>query len=101
MSKQFQFKLVLLGTHPFYAGWLVVNIGRRRVCCWQVEVLPAFSHQFATLVHPRNSSAPSLVLRFVKDQFDDYRESTIGGEPRWSTCTEPSPTNIDPFQLRS
>jgi hypothetical protein len=21
----------------------------------------------------------SLVLRFVKDQFDDYRESTIGG----------------------
>jgi hypothetical protein len=22
---------------------------------------------------------PSLVLRFVKDQFDDYRESTIGG----------------------
>lgn len=22
----------------------------------------------------------SLVLRFVKDQFDDYRESTIGGE---------------------
>jgi hypothetical protein len=24
-------------------------------------------------------SYPSLVLRFVKDQFDDYRESTIGG----------------------
>ena len=23
----------------------------------------------------------SLVLRFVKDQFDDYRESTIGGKP--------------------
>lgn len=23
--------------------------------------------------------AISLVLRFVKDQFDDYRESTIGG----------------------
>lgn len=22
----------------------------------------------------------SLVLRFVKDQFDDYRESTIGGK---------------------
>jgi len=22
----------------------------------------------------------SLVLRFVKDQFDDFRESTIGGE---------------------
>src|SRR5438876_5387775 len=25
-----------------------------------------------------NSSQSSLVLRFVKDQFDDYRESTIG-----------------------
>ena len=24
-------------------------------------------------------NAASLVLRFVKDQFDDYRESTIGG----------------------
>lgn len=31
-------------------------------------------------------SGPSLVLRFVKDQFDDYRESTIGGQslsPQW------------------
>src|SRR5438046_6448319 len=25
-----------------------------------------------------NASQSSLVLRFVKDQFDDYRESTIG-----------------------
>lgn len=28
---------------------------------------------------PRVSILHSLVLRFVKDQFDDYRESTIGG----------------------
>ncbi|KAJ3505642.1 hypothetical protein NLJ89_g7312 [Agrocybe chaxingu] len=41
MSKQFQFKLVLLGESA---------VGKS-----------------------------SLVLRFVKDQFDDYRESTIGG----------------------
>ncbi|KIO21889.1 hypothetical protein M407DRAFT_41265, partial [Tulasnella calospora MUT 4182] len=40
MSKQFQFKLVLLGEY---------SLNRRR-----------------------------LVLRFVRDQFDDYRESTIG-----------------------
>jgi len=40
MSKQFQFKLVLLGESA---------VGKS-----------------------------SLVLRFVKDQFDDYRESTIG-----------------------
>lgn len=34
----------------------------------------------------------SLVLRFVKDQFDDYRESTIGGEkkPHFITCTDRS-----------
>ncbi|KAJ7204470.1 GTP-binding protein RAB5 [Mycena pura] len=41
MSKQYQFKLVLLGESA---------VGKS-----------------------------SLVLRFVKDQFDDYRESTIGG----------------------
>lgn len=28
----------------------------------------------------------SLVLRFVKDQFDDYRESTIGGMCPVQTC---------------
>ena len=35
------------------------------------------------LLHCPGESAvgkSSLVLRFVKDQFDDYRESTIGGE---------------------
>lgn len=29
----------------------------------------------------RPCDGSSLVLRFVKDQFDDYRESTIGGVP--------------------
>lgn len=29
--------------------------------------------------HSIPTPVPSLVLRFVKDQFDDYRESTIGG----------------------
>ncbi len=28
--------------------------------------------------HPNIRPQSSLVLRFVKDQFDDYRESTIG-----------------------
>ncbi|KAJ8503596.1 hypothetical protein ONZ45_g10730 [Pleurotus djamor] len=51
MSKQFQFKLVLLGESA---------VGKS-----------------------------SLVLRFVKDQFDDYRESTIGGmSPNNKTVAE-------------
>jgi len=57
MSKQLQFKLVLLGESA---------VGKS-----------------------------SLVLRFVKDQFDDYRESTIGGEGSLSSWTGPSLRNID------
>ena len=60
MSGVVSFKLVLLGMCYMLTG--------RRVFCGQVEVC-----------HPNSRS---IALRFVKDQFDDFRESTIGG-----TCT--------------
>ncbi|KAJ2918366.1 hypothetical protein MD484_g2049, partial [Candolleomyces efflorescens] len=65
MSKQFQFKLVLLGELA-------------------VSSLPP------PLTSPTGESAvgkSSLVLRFVKDQFDDYRESTIGAAFLTQTVT--------------
>ncbi|KAH8099723.1 small GTPase superfamily [Cristinia sonorae] len=56
MSKQFQFKLVLLGESA---------VGKS-----------------------------SLVLRFVKDQFDDYRESTIGAAFLTQTVTLDDGTSV-------
>ncbi|KAK0481507.1 GTP-binding protein RAB5 [Armillaria novae-zelandiae] len=56
MSKQFQFKLVLLGESA---------VGKS-----------------------------SLVLRFVKDQFDDYRESTIGAAFLTQTVTLEDQTSV-------
>ncbi|KAF8559927.1 GTP-binding protein RAB5 [Imleria badia] len=56
MSKQFQFKLVLLGESA---------VGKS-----------------------------SLVLRFVKDQFDDYRESTIGAAFLTQTVTLDNQTTV-------
>lgn len=37
------------------------------------------AHDDSIISVQRPSFLCSLVLRFVKDQFDDYRESTIGG----------------------
>ncbi|KAI3622674.1 gtp-binding protein ypt5 [Moniliophthora roreri] len=61
MSKQFQFKLVLLGK------------------------IYSFSYIFPYL---------RLVLRFVKDQFDDYRESTIGAAFLTQTVTLDDGTTV-------
>lgn len=44
-----------------------------------------------SVISPRRS----LVLRFVKDQFDDYRESTIGGELDTSAISTPSSAVAD------
>ena len=79
MSKQFQFKLVLLGqwspptvSYASYASFL------RRIRCGEVQVSHChFCLALFGLLRPL--VLYSLVLRFVKDQFDDYRESTIGG----------------------
>ena len=48
--------------------------GCRRICRREVEVRRLRSHHHGVL----KVQLSSLVLRFVKDQFDDYRESTIG-----------------------
>lgn len=76
MSKQFQFKLVLLGMYSpcrlhkkslIHSSQVSRQLGSPgqgiAFCCGSVT----------------QPSCNSLVLRFVKDQFDDYRESTIGG----------------------
>jgi hypothetical protein len=74
MSKQFQFKLVLLGSFLDLFYLSLPDFYHRRVGCWKIEVTAS---QFcgSSLL----TSVSSLVLRFVKDQFDDNRESTIGG----------------------
>ena len=76
MSKQFQFKLVLLG---MYSAQLSINIS---LMCIQANLLlenlgePIICMLWSSVAN----DVTSLVLRFVKDQFDDYRESTIGGQ---------------------
>lgn len=77
MSKQFQFKLVLLGMY---------FISKEPMNYWRIPSAQAnqpseSQGEWCTvaLSAPQLSDC-SLVLRFVKDQFDDYRESTIGGE---------------------
>ena len=98
MSKQFQFKLVLLGVHTSRTFWQFLTLALQESP--QLASLGT-PHPSATPACPRNSSVFSLVLRFVKDQFDDYRESTIGGEDCSSCRTTPSLTNIDPPQPHS
>lgn len=73
MSKQFQFKLVLLG-QSLHLPRSYYSLSFRRVRSRKVQVVHSPSFPACC------SLCPSLVLRFVKDQFDDYRESTIGGQ---------------------
>jgi len=98
MSKQFQFKLVLLGMHQSRTFWPFLTLALQESPQLASRGTP---HPSATPARLRNSSVSSLVLRFVKDQFDDYRESTIGGEDCPSSPTVPSPTNIDTPQPHS
>lgn len=60
------FKLVLLGESAVGKSRCVAGVGAN--VCYRSEGSP--------------NCLVSLVLRFVKDQFDDYRESTIGGEDK-------------------
>jgi len=77
MSRQFQFKLVLLGALQTGSRDLDSDPLDRRICGRKVQVRVCW----AGVVPPKaDVGACSLVLRFVKDQFDDYRESTIGGK---------------------
>ena len=55
----------------------VLTLHHRRIRGRKVEVRTLRSHHHGVL----RRQLSSLVLRFVKDQFDDYRESTIGGQP--------------------
>lgn len=45
-------------------------------------------------VQPLTLNKSSLVLRFVKDQFDDYRESTIGAAFLTQTVTLDENTTV-------
>src|SRR5258706_1799995 len=82
MSRQFQFKLVLLGTSLHFR--LPLD-GERLMCVVQARVRWASPRRCSQQALSRSLKVNficRLVLRFVKDQFDDYRESTIGG---WSS----------------
>lgn len=85
MSKQFQFKLVLLGK-PVP---VVCQNGRLTA---RLQVNPQWASRGKAPLAPipqeqsLKISSFSLVLRFVKDQFDDYRESTIGGTSTRHPC---------------
>jgi hypothetical protein len=84
MSKQFQFKLVLLGKFSKETRDVSLSIFciDRRVRRGQIQVYAQQSRSPAiSYLCPS-----SLVLRFVKDQFDDYRESTIGGLLGYFSC---------------
>ncbi|KAH7078721.1 ras family-domain-containing protein [Paraphoma chrysanthemicola] len=64
-SRFAQFKLVLLGP----------RVRRRKGApAYYIQAAAVRQHECTSLTAPQSS----LVLRFVKDQFDDYRESTIG-----------------------
>ncbi|CAK5280684.1 unnamed protein product [Mycena citricolor] len=73
MSKQFQFKLVLLGESA---------VGKSRSL--PIHAVPTTDVNCSF----------SLVLRFVKDQFDDYRESTIGAAFLTQTVTLEDQTTV-------
>lgn len=81
MSKQYQFKLVLLGnSNDQYVRILLIKPVIQANLQWGnqgvLSLLDMAGPVLTTLIYN------SLVLRFVKDQFDDYRESTIGGTYR-------------------
>ena len=79
MSRQFQFKLVLLGVLLRFQSLLDAE---QLICVVQARVQWASPRRWPQQVLSRLLSVYiicRLVLRFVKDQFDDYRESTIGG----------------------
>ena len=92
MSKQNQFKLVLLGTwdsmsetsRGTVADILVLfdcligdsAVGKSRHVTFDSFAFKGLDELFPTGL---TLAISSLVLRFVKDQFDEYRESTIGG----------------------
>jgi len=79
MSRQFQFKLVLLGALSHL--WLLLDV-ERLTCVVQARVQWANPRRWPQQACGRLLKVYTicrLVLRFVKDQFDDYRESTIGG----------------------
>lgn len=81
MSKQYQFKLVLLGnSNDHYVRILLIKPVIQANLQWGnqgvLSLLDMAGPVLTTLIYN------SLVLRFVKDQFDDYRESTIGGTYR-------------------
>ena len=79
MSRQFQFKLVLLGTSLHFR--LPLD-GEQLTCVLQARVQWASPRRWPQQALSRLLKVYiicRLVLRFVKDQFDDYRESTIGG----------------------
>ena len=51
------------------------------------------SEYIYTVLYPSGESAvgkSSLVLRFVKGQFHEYQESTIGGKPAAALCVSVS-----------
>jgi Ras family len=75
-SRFAQFKLVLLGKGlSFSRQSHLLTVLIRRICSWK----GTFESFHCTLsAAAAESTQSSLVLRFVKDQFDDYRESTIG-----------------------
>ncbi|KAI8981177.1 GTP-binding protein RAB5 [Trametes punicea] len=77
MSKQFQFKLVLLGESAVGKSRysITASVVARNELCLELPVI-------------------SLVLRFVKDQFDDYRESTIGAAFLTQTVTLEDQTTV-------
>lgn len=79
MSRQFQFKLVLLGTllqfQLLLKGDRLIRVVQGRVQWASPRRWPQQSRRRLLKVY----TTCRLVLRFVKDQFDDYRESTIGG----------------------
>lgn len=85
MSKQFQFKLVLLGKFV----QVLCRSGRLTA---RLQVNPQWASRgkapLAPIPQEQSLKIPSfsLVLRFVKDQFDDYRESTIGGTSTRHPC---------------
>lgn len=81
MSRQFQFKLVLLGAQTFQTLYEISLLSHHQVNPqWASLGEHNHSRRSVRILNP----AISLVLRFVKDQFDDYRESTIGGKPSYT-----------------
>jgi Ras-related protein Rab-5C len=72
-----QFKLVLLGKPALlFSSFAFTDVHTQESRQWERFVWTPSRR--TSLVACPNTIQSSLVLRFVKDQFDDYRESTIG-----------------------